>query len=410
MKRIFLKFGITLVLCMAVSAANATQIPLVNPGFDEVYTDSTMTTPLDLNAHGTLTVGLGSTSAGDGTAAYVPGWVTDNTWKCIIDAPTATMLPDGGYTGYVALGLQGWMAQVVPTTIQPGCYTLTAKIGGRADYHPGSLNMKLEADNTTSWSELGPFFKYTTPGIPWGSFVTWTSKYHVLSTSACVGKPMIILFNILGDQVLIDDVSLDYTPDADTTIGEYRNQPDGTPVDIVDFKAITYGPTATTGGFMYIEDIDRASGIKVIIPDGYANTTTAGDWINLSGTMATDENGERIINLTNYTMMTRLPLSALGTSNKSIASAAGLLVSTWGKVTAVNDTGEKDSWFYVDDGSGLQDGSGNTGLRCTGNWAVNNAVPNIDEYVCVTGVASTQKIGNQTSNLIRTTQFTTVGD
>ncbi len=122
-------------------------------------------------------------------------------------------------------------------------------------------------------------------------------------------------------------------------------------------------------------------GIEVIIPDSYTpepyQRMSAGDWVTISGTMGTDRTGERVIDLSSVTYETRPPetLNPLGVTNKSVAAASGLLITTWGKVTAINDTGGTDAYYYVDDGSSLQDGSGNTGLRCSGNAAASNAVP-----------------------------------
>lgn len=402
--------GIAMSLALTFCAAYADPVTLINPGFDELYTDSTMSTPLDLATHGTITVGLGNTTCYDDTPAYVPGWIAPGDWNCLLAVPNTSMIPSGYTGGYVALGLQGWMAQFVPSfTIQPGRYTLTAQVAGRADYHSGTLNMRLRAVYPTEWPEISTDCKFTMPSIPLGSFVTCKSEYTVLPGSANIGKPLMVHFTIYSDQVMIDNVAVDFTPGTDSTIGDMKNKPDGTPVSFLLMKAITYGPTALKGGFMYIEELDRSSGIKVIIPDDYDNPTTAGDWITLDGTMATDDNGDRVIIASDYTMKTRSPLKPLGTPNKSVSSTSGLLITTWGKVTEVNDTGTSDAWFYVDDGSGLQDGSGHIGLKCSGNAAFSNAVPNKGDFVCVTGIASTQKIGDQKSNLCLTTEFSAVG-
>jgi hypothetical protein len=57
----------------------------------------------------------------------------------------------------------------------------------------------------------------------------------------------------------------------------------------------------------------------------------------------------------------------------------GLLVSTWGKVTAVGT-----DWFYLDDGTGLDDGGVNTGVfvHCP-----NVVRPGLNRYVRVTGIS-----------------------
>lgn len=67
----------------------------------------------------------------------------------------------------------------------------------------------------------------------------------------------------------------------------------------------------------------------------------------------------------------------------------GLLVKTSGKVTAVDTA---NSCFYIDDGTGLLDGSGHVGVRVAyDNLAAGNSItpPAVDSYVLVTGICST---------------------
>lgn len=384
-------------------------VTLVNPGFDEVYTDSTMTTLLNLNVHGNLTVGLGSTSAGDGTAAYTPGWVSPATWNCIIDAPTTDMLPNGGYSGYVGLGLSGWMAQLIPSfTIQPGKYVLTAKVGGRADYHPGSAIMRLLANQTTVWPDLSDDYVLYAPSIPWGSFVQWKSTYNVTSDNANIGEPLIIHFTIVGDQVLFDDVSLDFTPATQQSILGLKTTVDNSVVYIIEPKIVTVSSGTFSDGSFYIEEPSRVSGIKIVPKSGLASVNV-GDRIVLSGEMATDANGEKIINASNIDIVEAgSPLGALGMPNKAVVAqwpdVSGLYVSIWGKVTVRNNSGGSDAWFYIDDGSGIQDGSGYTGIKCSGDS--NCTTPNCGDYVKVTGIMSIQKNSSNTIRFCKTLLWT----
>lgn len=67
----------------------------------------------------------------------------------------------------------------------------------------------------------------------------------------------------------------------------------------------------------------------------------------------------------------------------------GLLVKTWGKVTFVDDT---NKIFYINDGSNLNDDSGNVGLRVSyDNLATGNTInaPALNSYVSVVGISST---------------------
>lgn len=67
----------------------------------------------------------------------------------------------------------------------------------------------------------------------------------------------------------------------------------------------------------------------------------------------------------------------------------GLLIKTWGKVTFVDATNKV---FYIDDGTGRNDGSGHLGIRCSyDNLAAGNSItpPNLNDRVSVIGVIST---------------------
>ncbi len=67
----------------------------------------------------------------------------------------------------------------------------------------------------------------------------------------------------------------------------------------------------------------------------------------------------------------------------------GLLIRTWGKVTFVDTT---NKFFYINDGAGREDGSGNVGLRVSyDNLAPGNTIdpPVLDSYVAVTCISST---------------------
>ena len=89
----------------------------------------------------------------------------------------------------------------------------------------------------------------------------------------------------------------------------------------------------------------------------------------------------------------------------------GLYVTVFGKVTRaewdLNDYW--NSYFYVDDGSGLKDGTGNIGIRCRPAWVIVQfpPVPSQDSrYVGVTGVMGIQQINGVNCRVLRTWSFT----
>lgn len=73
----------------------------------------------------------------------------------------------------------------------------------------------------------------------------------------------------------------------------------------------------------------------------------------------------------------------------------GLLIKTWGRVTAVDAV---NKCFYIDDGSVLLDGSGNVGVRVSyDNLAPGNTInpPALDSFVSVTCISSTVVIADK---------------
>jgi hypothetical protein len=79
----------------------------------------------------------------------------------------------------------------------------------------------------------------------------------------------------------------------------------------------------------------------------------------------------------------------------------GLLIKTWGKVNYVDTT---NKYFYIDDGTGRLDGSGNKGIRVSyANLAQGQNVtpPQTSHYVVVTGVVSTVMISAKVQPCLR---------
>ncbi|NIN13266.1 MAG: hypothetical protein GTO05_14025, partial [Gemmatimonadales bacterium] len=71
----------------------------------------------------------------------------------------------------------------------------------------------------------------------------------------------------------------------------------------------------------------------------------------------------------------------------------GLLIRTWGTVTYA-DT----DYFYLDDGSLLDDGSGHVGVKVL---APGLTIPAEGTHVEVTGISSCLKVGDDLHRLIR---------
>ncbi|MEN6356718.1 MAG: S8 family serine peptidase [Armatimonadota bacterium] len=185
-------------------------------------------------------------------------------------------------------------------------------------------------------------------------------------------------------------------PIASNKIGDLAAKPSGTLVK-VDNAVITSGSTQLSDR-MYIEQDNRASAIMLpftTIPAGYSE----GNIVRVIGTLMT-QNGERTIQgaslsktgsrtpLKPFLMQTkavgggRLGLKP-GVSNGVGLNNISLLISICGKVTATGWT-----YFYVDDGSHLEDGSGFAGLKVICGSLTK---PTKNSHVRVTGISSIEK-------------------
>ena len=79
----------------------------------------------------------------------------------------------------------------------------------------------------------------------------------------------------------------------------------------------------------------------------------------------------------------------------------GLLVRMWGRVTFVDST---NKFFYIDDGCGREDGSGNKGVRVSyDNLALGETFspPAQYSYVAITGISSTVMINTKVQPNLR---------
>ena len=168
-------------------------------------------------------------------------------------------------------------------------------------------------------------------------------------------------------------------------------------------QIVTTSTSDIGAGEFYIQEYNGASGIKVI----WDGEVSEGDVVTIDGKLTTDD-GERSILAESVTVNNQLltPLAPRGMSNKAGGGAdfcpqtrgvtggkglrtIGLLAKSWGRVTYAGAEGE--DYFYIDDGSRLNDGSGKVGLRirCRG---LNK--PQIGSYVVVTGVCGGHAMGN----------------
>ncbi|MGC8861560.1 MAG: hypothetical protein ACP5R5_02170 [Armatimonadota bacterium] len=187
-------------------------------------------------------------------------------------------------------------------------------------------------------------------------------------------------------------------PQVVQTISAARVLPDDTLITIP-AKPVSAG-TEDLGHVFYIEEPDRSSGMRVLWSAGEVPRGSTAVVSGLTKTVG----GERLIEAQAVSVGASPgnALPPLGLINRSLGGTSpnpivpqipgscgayntGLLVRTWGRVTAAGD-----DWFYVDDGSALDDGSTNLGLKVTLAGIVGPpfASPQPGHYVLVTGLSS----------------------
>jgi len=143
------------------------------------------------------------------------------------------------------------------------------------------------------------------------------------------------------------------TSPAKNTCGEAKQLPDGTPV-YLGGKVITGFRNPIPSGSMYIEDMDRTSGIRVLTwwdPGWFTPPDPVGWNGNFMGTMTTLPNGERALQLGDWLQLGKMPVpSPLGLNGSALWSpiANGLVVKVWGTIKYVD---WMEPWFIVSDGA-----------------------------------------------------------
>lgn len=182
------------------------------------------------------------------------------------------------------------------------------------------------------------------------------------------------------------------------TISQAKGYADGTPVQLAN-KVLT----ASIGGLSWVQEQDRSSGIRV-------NTAAAaplGSRMTVAGRLLTVD-GERCLDeATAQQTGTPLLLESLGLVNGTLGGGSlnthtpgielgvgahniGLLVTTFGRVTFAGA-----GFFYVDDGSALDDGSGHVGVKVS---APGLSFPSTG-LVKVTGISSCE--ANTSGQIVR---------
>lgn len=195
-----------------------------------------------------------------------------------------------------------------------------------------------------------------------------------------------LVWNISG----FDDASWGPMGPPPSTLRETLAIPDGYPCELSGQVVVgVYQDPDDFSGFFFVEAPDHATAIKVMSDA----TVNPGDLVTISGKMET-ANGRRQIRA--YSVVAApggtVP-AALGLNGKATTAAVkpmAMPVTMWGRVTSADF-----DYFYVDDGSGVEDGTVNgvlqpsKGIRVMIPYFSPVYPPAEGDYVTVKGVLDT---------------------
>ncbi|MEI6916072.1 MAG: right-handed parallel beta-helix repeat-containing protein, partial [Armatimonadota bacterium] len=190
------------------------------------------------------------------------------------------------------------------------------------------------------------------------------------------------------------------------TIAEARGSKDGVQVSLA--GAIV---TASWQDVLYIEQSGRACGMRI---SKAGHGLQVGQTATVSGTMATTQDGERMLEASTLSGSTGQPLGALGMSASTVGGAAtpdysaangtgqqgvtggvgvnniGLLLRVAGRVTFLDPGG---AFLTISDGSGVVDPDGHIGIRISAQGIIPTGLA-VGDFVTVTGISSCSKSGS----------------
>jgi len=190
------------------------------------------------------------------------------------------------------------------------------------------------------------------------------------------------------------------TPILVGAIGAAKLLPDGA------FVSIPGGIATSAAGdfvdFLYVEQPDRSSGIRISMQPVGIEQLIRGSMVNAIGTLGVTSAGERQLTGPIVVVVSRQePLMPLGMANKSLGGSdlgnpatglgqygvsggvgvnnVGLLVESWGQVTEVGS-----DYFVIDDGSSTPVRVDTVGM---------SDIPSPRDYITVVGISSLYKPG-----------------
>lgn len=241
-----------------------------------------------------------------------------------------------------------------------------------------------------------------------GLDMDWPNKRTLAELSGTSAAETATVFAADGGTLppMPDSPDSEPSPPAPGSRDSLKWLPDGAPVSV---NGAIVSASFSDYGFFYVEKSDRSFGIWISAPDYVYD----GQLLDITGRMGTG-GGERAV-IADQNGVTTLDYgyprpTEVGMPNKTlgggpvgmftlpVADAAGLnntglLVRTWGKVTAVD---EQNRIFYIDDGSAVTADGGHTGIKVYD--ITYDPLPSVNDYVTLSGVCAAEwPQGSETS-------------
>ena len=363
-----------------------------------LYASPALVNDLDL----TVTTPTGGTLYGNGTTDR-----TNNVEGVDINSPAT-----GAYTVTVN-------AYNVPSGPQPFALVVSGDLGTppTATINSPSAGTTLFGSVTLMGTASSPYFtQYTLEYGAGSSPTTWIaigSPHTTQVTNGVLGTwDTSLLANGTYTVRLTVNDSRSLTATAQrtftilkTSISGVKGSTNGTSVTLTG-KVVT-GSKVEFASVMFVEDINRSSGIKVMLY-GLATDSTIGSLVTVTGTIHTGA-GVRIIDNPTVAVTGSTTVRPVALINKSVGGSSfnadtpgvtggiglnniSLLIQTWGRVTYVGI-----DYFYLDDGSALLDGSGHTGIKV---YTCSFTKPALNQYALVIGLSSVEMNGSTARRLI----------
>ncbi|MGB9587436.1 MAG: fibronectin type III domain-containing protein [Armatimonadota bacterium] len=277
---------------------------------------------------------------------------------------------------------------------------------------PSDTNNRIGLDLTGGTSP-------TSPSILWSQRASTQYNWQQIGVCGVVGGNALTffleaqqLYTVAWNVNAFDDCAIAQVPTR--SIAQVLATENGVEVALVE-KTVT-ASTSEIGGSFYVEEPDRSSGIQVATNV----SVNRGDRLNIVGRPSINSHGERRLaaDIVTKTKSGQTVPDPIFVTDKYLGGEAfgvytpgvwkglgpynvGLLVTCAGRVTA-----RGTDYFYLDDGSAIEDGSGNVGIRVDTAGLANPT----QSFVLVTGISTIRTIaGHPVRTLRPRTQADIVG-